>query len=176
MPPRRALCALLLALTACSSARGGIIVPDHPNVVAYPVAKRVSVPSFDGENLRGGARITAAVLAGKPAVVNFWGSWCGPCRKEEPTLVQLAKTYGARGVVFLGVDERDQKAQGIAFQDEYGVTYPSIYDPSSALSSSFDLHYMPATYVIDRSGKIAGVVIGGITKPSDLTTLLDGVV
>lgn len=90
-------------------------------------------------------------------------------------LEQLWKTYGARGVVFLGVDERDQIAAGKAFQDEFGVTYPSMFDPSSEATSLFGVKYMPATYVIDASGRIAGEVVGGLQRSSDLTALLDGV-
>jgi thiol-disulfide isomerase/thioredoxin len=173
MSSSRVLCALLLILAACTSATGAVI-PGHPNVIAYESARRTVAPSFTQPAVQGPA-ISSSSIEGSVAVVNFWGSWCDPCRREEPILSSIWKTYGARGVKFIGVDERDQKAAALAFVHEFQVPYQSVFDPSSEMSSLFHVHYMPATYVIDKQGRIAGVVIGGIQKSSDLTTLLDGV-
>lgn len=113
------------------------------------------------------------MVRGTVGVVNFWGSWCGPCREEQRGLEALWQEYRGRGVQFIGMNERDQKAAALAYLDEFGVSYPSLWDPDAAQSYRFKVRYMPATYVIDRSGRIAATIVGAIEDPGDLRALLD---
>ena len=100
-------------------------------------------------------------------VLNFWGSWCTPCREEAPSLAQLARQYGRSGVRFLGIDIRDSPASAEAFMSDFRISYPSLNDPSDNLALDFRDTVPPAgiptTLVISRSGRIAARVIGNVT-------------
>lgn len=139
-----------------------------------PAAERQAAPSFDEPLLVGEGRISQEIYAGKVAVVNFWGSWCGPCRREQPLLEALWKTYGPLGVQFVGVDvRRDQRAAAIAFVEEFDVTYPSAYDPDSSVAHAFGIRVMPGTYIVDKQGRIAAIAIGAVTDEVAFRKILD---
>jgi thiol-disulfide isomerase/thioredoxin len=101
---------------------------------------------------------------GHPAVVDFWASWCGPCRKQQLELDALASCYAPDGVIFIGVDIRDDRANAAAYAREFGVTYPSIFDPSSDLAGQFDVAAPPTTLVADGRGHAVLRRLGGITR------------
>jgi thiol-disulfide isomerase/thioredoxin len=114
-------------------------------------------PHLSGELLAGGAYDPAG-HNGKIVVVNFWGSWCAPCRFETPELVAAYEATKADGVEFLGIDVRDpNKDLATAFVDSFKVPYPSIYDPKGKLALEFDLppSTIPATVILGRDGKVA---------------------
>jgi thiol-disulfide isomerase/thioredoxin len=120
-----------------------------------------------------GSRIDLASYRGHPVVVNIWGSWCGPCRKEAPALQAAYTQLKASGVVFLGVDTRDDDpAQAKAFEENFGITYPSIVDDGGAvllnLRGVVAPSAVPTTLVIDEQGRVAARVSGGV----DTTTLV----
>jgi thiol-disulfide isomerase/thioredoxin len=108
-------------------------------------------------------------------VMNFWGSWCTPCRAEAPALASLARRFTPAGVQFLGVDIRDTPASGEAFQRDFDISYPSLNDPGDLIALDFRSTVPPAgiptTLVISRGGRIAARVIGAVTYPS-LRTLI----
>lgn len=168
-------CLVALAVGACSNgANLGISSTSAFNVSLVAPAERVAAPQVAGESLRPGPRVEESLTQGKVAVVNFWGSWCGPCRREQPALEALWKEYGPRGVVFVGVNtRRDQRAAALAYMDEFAVTYPSIYDPASTVAHRFKVRVMPVTFVIDRHGKTAATLLGALRDEADLRTILD---
>jgi thiol-disulfide isomerase/thioredoxin len=100
-------------------------------------------------------------------VLNFWGSWCPPCRAEAPSLGQLNRQFGSSGVRFLGIDIRDSPATAEAFMSDFRIGYPSLNDPSDNLALDFRETVppsgIPTTLVISRSGRITARVIGGVT-------------
>jgi thiol-disulfide isomerase/thioredoxin len=104
--------------------------------------------------INGGDRIRLSDLAGNVVVLNFWASWCGPCRREAPGLQGTWEAYTHRGVRFLGVDHRDDQAAARAYEGEFGITYPSVYDPAGELAFDYELVGLPTTFIIDRSGRI----------------------
>ncbi len=162
----------LLLLVACTSAGqgGSIQVATSFNILRVQPAMRNVAPPVTGEMLAG----DPVDLGGNVAVVNFWGSWCGPCREEQPRLEATWKRYADRGVVFVGVNtRRDQRAAALAFLEEFDVTYPSVYDPASEIAFEFGVRFMPATFVIDRQGRIAAQVVGALRAEDDLTVILD---
>jgi thiol-disulfide isomerase/thioredoxin len=168
--------ALALAglLVACSGSSGGIGVTTGFDVVTYKAADRKPAPTFSGVTLRGEQPISSSIFTGKVGVVNFWGSWCGPCLREQPGLEALAKEYATKTVQFVGVNtRRDQRAAALAFADQFGVTYPSVFNPDSSIAFSFRVRFMPATFVIDREGKIAAEFIGAIASMSELRAAID---
>jgi thiol-disulfide isomerase/thioredoxin len=102
-----------------------------------PAAQRTVTPRLSGTTLTG-ARLDPAALRGHVVVVNFWGSWCTPCRAEAPDLARLSTQSAARGVRFVGVDIRDEQAAGLAFEHEFSITYPSVFDPADAAAAGFN--------------------------------------
>jgi cytochrome c biogenesis protein CcmG/thiol:disulfide interchange protein DsbE len=101
-------------------------------------------------------------VRGHVTVVDFWASWCGPCRAQQPQLDRLAQSYGSRGVVFVGVDIRDDPAQGRAYVSRFSVPYRSISDPSADLAGTWDVPAPPTTVVVDASGVVRARVLGGV--------------
>lgn len=156
----------MLFATACTGSSGA----DDPlgaKAVDQPA------PALAGKTVRGGTAALAD-LRGSVVVVNFWATWCGPCRNEQPQLVQLAHEYDGRGVQFLGVTERDDTAKARAWVREFAVPYPSIVDGSGAWADDFAFFGLPDTYVIDRVGVIRWSVFGQ-TDAAQLRPLIDEV-
>ncbi|MBI4728017.1 MAG: TlpA family protein disulfide reductase [Acidobacteria bacterium] len=161
--------------SSCGRADGGLGVAGGYNVLRYDPGNRRAVPGFSGPRLAESyaGEITRTFLSGRVAVVNFWGSWCGPCREEEPRLRALWKGYAPKGVRFLGVDVRDAKGNALAFVEEFGVPYPSVYNPDSSIAYAFRVAFMPTTYVVDRRGRIAAKIVGALRTEEDLARILD---
>lgn len=136
-------------------------------------AKRMSspAPALAGDDLDG-EPAALADLRGDVVVVNFWATWCDPCRDEQPALERVRRAYQGQGVEFLGVDERDDLAAARAWIEEFDVTYPSIQDPSGSWADDFELFGYPDTFVIDASGMIRWAVYGQ-TGEEQLRQLID---
>jgi thiol-disulfide isomerase/thioredoxin len=176
--------AVLLAggLAAVRWAGGGAKAHDvsyiggSTQAVYYAPGHRSTAPDFSGTTLTGSRLSFSSYRAGKVVVLNFWGSWCPPCREEAPMLAALAARYHNAGVVFLGVDEQDTPANGRAFEASFGVGYPSVNDSGSrvtlAYSSTLPISGTPTTVVIDRSGRVGGAIFGGASY-TELSTILN---
>ena len=117
-------------------------------------------PSFQLADLRhGDGSITLRQFAGRPLVVNFWASWCTPCRTETPVLEAAARH--ARGeVTFLGINVNDARSDAAAFVAKFNVTYPIAYDPSGSTTGPYGLFGLPTTVFVNRSGTIVGTHAG----------------
>jgi thiol-disulfide isomerase/thioredoxin len=166
-----------LALGACDSgaignsgpgSNGQSFVPGSPGTTVYggnsgPVAPRVT------GTLLSGSKFTLAADHGHVVVMNFWGSWCTPCRAEAPFLSRLAQHFTPSGVKFLGIDIRDSPATAEAFQRDFHIGYPSLNDPGDEIALDFRDTVPPAgiptTLVIGRDGRIAARVIGEVSYP-----------
>jgi cytochrome c biogenesis protein CcmG/thiol:disulfide interchange protein DsbE len=115
----------------------------------------------------GDGRVSLDELDGRPLVVNFWASWCVPCKEEAPRLNAAARRHGGR-VAFLGIDVQDFKSDARRFLRRYGVNYVSVRDPGDTTYTAYGLTGLPETYFVDRNGRIAAHVIGAIkTKELD---------
>ena len=121
-------------------------------------------PDFELPMVSDPARsIRLSSTRGDVVVLNFWGSWCRPCREETPTLQAAWTRWEPEGVRFLGVDVLDDGSAATAFQEEFGVTYPSGSDPSASLADDFGYVGLPATYVIDQEGIMRFRFIGAVS-------------
>lgn len=127
------------------------IVP-KPNTIAPDF----QLTTYDGQSVH------LASYRGKVVVVNFWASWCVPCKDEQPVLESLWKRYQDRGVVFLGVDIQDTQHDGLAFIRQFGASYPMAPDPTGAVSISYGVVGMPETYIVSREGTIARKIVGPV--------------
>jgi thiol-disulfide isomerase/thioredoxin len=167
------LCALLaaaglaLALAGCSgsASAGGSggdggkgYVSGDGRSITFPAGDREPAPPVRGRTLSG-QELDLASLRGKVIVLNIWGSWCAPCRKEAPSLERIYQETRSQGVEFVGLNSRDTDAAAKAFQRTFGVTYPSIVDADGVIQSRFRgklaAAALPTTYVIDREGQVA---------------------
>lgn len=177
---RRAVSALaaaaLVALTlgGCGSSRAagadctgtaGVRI-GNGGATLVPEADRCPAPALSGRTLDGTA-LDLADYRGSVVVLNVWGSWCAPCKKEQPDLQRAAVDLARDGVRFVGINVRD-RTQGTpqAHVRRYGVTYPSLFDPSANLVARFrDLppSAIPSTIVIDADGRVAARMLGATT-------------
>ncbi len=173
-----------LAVTACA---GGPIAQNTPassgqgfvggsaSTSYYQPGARPSSPPVSGTTLTG-QRLSLTSDRGSVVVLNFWGSWCAPCRAEAPALAALARRFRRDQVRFVGIDVRDSVPAAQAFDAAFGVSYPSLRDPGEQIALAFRATVPPAaiptTLLIDRTGRIAGRVIGAISYDG-LRSLID---
>jgi thiol-disulfide isomerase/thioredoxin len=132
--------------------------------IEYPVGKRVTAPPVSGDTL-GGGRFDLASVRGKVVVLNFWAEWCAPCVLESTALVSVYKSTKDSGVVFVGVNIRDDKDKALAFQTDR-LTYPSLFDPAGRIAVKFRdvTSTLPTTIVLDRDGRVAAAVHDAVTE------------
>jgi cytochrome c biogenesis protein CcmG/thiol:disulfide interchange protein DsbE len=128
-------------------------------------------PAFTAPRLGGSGSISLSDLRGKPVLLNFWASWCGPCKDEAPLLRQAYATYGSR-VHFLGVDERDALTSALAFEHDNHIAYPSARDEGFHIYDDYGLTGQPESFFIDQNGVIVQHVPGPLTR-RELFELLD---
>ncbi len=102
-----------------------------------------------------GTKISLRDLRGQVVVLNFWASWCDPCRKEAPDLQKAWEMYKDKGVVFMGVSHKDAEDASRAFVQEFGLTYLNGIDPRGRISRAYGLTGVPETFVIDAEGRVA---------------------
>lgn len=133
------------------------------------LAPDFEITTFAGEPVR------LADLCGKGVVLNFWASWCIPCRTQAPMLEQAWRRERERGIVFIGLAYLDQEHAAQAFLDEFDITYPNGPDLQSAAARRYRITGVPETFFIDPDGNIASIVIGPIISPSDLNQRLDAI-
>jgi len=174
------VCAGVLAVVLLVTAFGGsgsgnvTYIGGNTNAVLYTTGHQPKAPDFTGTTLTG-SRLGLATYRGSVVVLNFWGSWCPPCRAEATTLAFVAQQYQSAGVRFLGVDVRDNTPGALDFLHSHNITYPSVSDPDDTITLDFSsvvpISSTPSTLVIDKTGHVAGAVFGEVSY-QELTTIL----
>lgn len=173
---------LLLALVLALLTAGCGLLPERTDddaVVTFPREEREAAPAIVGATLDG-EQLALADLEG-PVVVNFWASWCGPCRSEAPHLNAIAQAYADEGVSVVGIDAKDDLANAQAFATSNRLTYPSLYDPDQAIAAQFRAGGpvgLPTTLILDRDHRVAvrffGSVSGATLAPPLEAVLAEG--
>ncbi|HEX5289174.1 MAG TPA: TlpA disulfide reductase family protein [Streptosporangiaceae bacterium] len=178
LPAIAAAAVATLALAGCG---GGAIGADTPassgqsfvgsayTSTVFRAGARPAAPDISGTTLAG-QHLSLSAYRGSVVVLNFWGSWCSPCRAEAPDLTALATNYSARGIKFLGIDIRDDRVSADAFVQTFRTPYPSLNDPADELALAFrgtvPPAAIPSTLVIDRTGHIAARILGSVSYDS----------
>jgi thiol-disulfide isomerase/thioredoxin len=138
-----------------------------------PEGERAAAPEFSG-TLLGGGDWSSEELAGDVAVLNFWGSWCAPCRVESPEFQEVYTEVADDGVQFLGLNVKDQEQFAEAFVASKAITFPSLFDPKGEVALAFrdyPANAIPSTIVLDRDSRVAAVYTGEV-RQDDLRTVL----
>lgn len=175
---------LVLLLSGCTdtssdveSSGGQGFVSGDGSAQVIAAEDRTAAPEVTGTTLDG-EPLALADFAGDVLVVNVWGSWCAPCRAEAEALQQVYLDHKQDGVQFVGLNTRDQQAAALAFEERFGITYPSLVDENGELQLAFrdslPPNAIPSTLVIDRDGGIAARVVGPTTY-SQLSDLVGDV-
>ncbi|GGR41099.1 TlpA family protein disulfide reductase [Deinococcus ruber] len=129
-------------------------------------------PAFTLQTLDGGT-VSLATLSGRPVVLNFWASWCVPCRQEAPLLRDLSERQTASGVAVIGVVFSDKNLAAVkAFVQEFSLAYPSLLDPTLSTAIAYGVSGVPETFFIDKGGTVRGYDQGALTA-ARLKTGLD---
>jgi cytochrome c biogenesis protein CcmG, thiol:disulfide interchange protein DsbE len=127
---------------------------------SHPPKLGAPAPTFSAKRLEGDGRIDLSSLRGKPVVLNFFASWCEPCKGEAPVLESAWRKYKNQ-VVFLGVDYHDVTSDGLKFLRVHDVTYPTVADGSGDVADRYGVTAVPETYFIDARGRLVGSRIVG---------------
>jgi cytochrome c biogenesis protein CcmG/thiol:disulfide interchange protein DsbE len=135
------------------------------------------LPHFELPLLSGRGSLSSEDLEGRPAVINFWASWCGPCREETPLLERTYRAYRDQGVQFVGVNIRDSEKDARAFARKFGMTYPLVVDADQVLAEELGVYVLPQTFFVDETGSIDSASAegaGATSSPTGLEARLPG--
>jgi cytochrome c biogenesis protein CcmG, thiol:disulfide interchange protein DsbE len=123
------------------------------------VAPDFSIMGFDGRT------VTLSELRGRVVIVNFWASWCPPCREEAAYLEQTSRKYQGKGVIFVGVDWVDTEKEALAYIEEFDITYINGPDIGTRAAQAYNIKGVPETFYVAKNGELHGVHIGPLKSP-----------
>lgn len=127
-----------------------------------PVAPLLVLPRLDAEG-----SLDLGALRGRVVVLNFWSSWCIPCREEAPALEATWQRYRERGVMVVGVNVQDLTPEALRFLHETRTTYPTVRDKDNTVYRAYGLTGVPETFFVDRFGRIVSKFPGAVTDPQE---------
>jgi len=139
--------------------KGGAPASEGPPAAGAP-APDFAVPGLDGKELR------LSDFRGKAVLLNFWATWCPPCREEMPFLENFYKAHQAEGLVLVAVNvmQRDSRESVAKYAADMGLTFPIGLDESYAAGQKYGVRFLPTSYLIDRQGMIVATKVGAFTK------------
>ena len=118
-----------------------------------------TLTGFDGRT------VTLSEMRGQVVIINFWASWCPPCREEAAYLEETWRKYEGKGVIFVGVDYADTDKEALAYIKEFDITYINGPDLGTRISQAYNIKGVPETYYVARNGELRGVQIGPLKSP-----------
>ena len=154
----RAFLAFLAVAAVVGLLAYGLLSKGSAGVDIGSAAPSPELPLLDG---KGSASL--ADYRGRWVLVNFWASWCGPCRDESPTLQRFQKRYGGSRFTVLGVDTRDLSGDGTSFVREFGLTYPQLRDGDGDAAHDYGTTGVPENFLVDPSGRLRLAQHGPVT-------------
>jgi thiol-disulfide isomerase/thioredoxin len=146
------------------------LTPKAPAASVVPISPGVSAPGFELDSIDG-KPVNLADYKGQVVLLNFWASWCGPCRKEMPILDQLQKQYHNKGFTMVGVNVEPNSNDAVSWLKATPVSFPILFDRSSVASKLYQVEGMPNTVIIDRQGRVRYIHRG--YKPGEENEYLD---
>lgn len=150
---------VLLVVVAIAAIVGVALVRQQQSQPTAGMAPDFTLNTFDGQTLR------LSELRGQIVIINFWASWCGPCRAEAPALESVWQAYRDDGVVVLGVAYADLDADSLAFMDEFGITYPNGPDIGTIISDNlYHIQGVPETFIIDQQGQVDQFIYAAVDE------------
>jgi cytochrome c biogenesis protein CcmG, thiol:disulfide interchange protein DsbE len=160
-----AVVALLIGLLAWQ-----VVRTDQGKALDAKVNKgqKPAAPVFELDRLDGNGTVSLADYRGKAVVLNFWASWCAPCKDEAPQLESAWQRWRENGVVVIGVDLQDFGTDAQRFVDRYGLTYPVVRDKHNWTWGRYGLGGLPETWFVDREGRLVGEHVEGPVSAEEL--------
>ncbi len=162
----------LAAVLLPSLAFIGLLVVGITHSSRSTAAPGKGAPSFSAPRLDGKGAVSLASLEGKPVVLNFWASWCAPCKAEAPLLATAAGRYAGK-VTFVGMDVHDARSDAVRFVTQHHLDYLQLRDEGGDVASAYGLTGQPETFFIDKNGAVVQHVLGALT-PGVLSDALGG--
>ena len=126
--------------------------------MVHQAAPAFSLTTFDGTTM------SLADLRGKPVVMNFWASWCPPCRVEAPLMERTWRMYKNRGLIFLGVNIQDREEDALSYIREFGITFPNGPDPTGEIAIDYGVSGLPVTFFISGKGEVVRRWVGALDR------------
>ena len=157
---------IMLTSTGCDSSGGGGVnrdsSVDFPFLEVVPPSEGGTYPEDFTIALYSGGTFSLKENLGHPIVINFWASWCGPCKLEAPGFEAAYKKYSKEGVRFIGIDVQDSPAKGAEFIKSFGITYPNGFDPRNELMDYYNVYGIPKTFILDKTGEVVFIHTGAL--------------
>ncbi|MBI3953087.1 MAG: TlpA family protein disulfide reductase [Chloroflexi bacterium] len=167
-----ALAALVLVAAACRGG-GGPAQARADEAVAGPPRVGQIAPDFTLERLDGGV-LALRELRGRVVLVNFWATWCGPCKVEMPIIQQVYNEYRARGFEVVGVDFGEPREDAADFVQRGGFSWPFVLDSDQAIAKRYNVLGLPSSFFLDRQGIVRRIHVGPFVTVAQLKQQVDG--